>query len=116
MPLGRSPIAAGDSPARHSCSDGRGRVIDHEIQQFVGPDISQARAVKHGKNPVLANGIVQCRNQVFFRDGALLEELLHQLVFAFGDQFDQLFMSLLGRRTMFAGISPSLPLPLPPSS
>ena len=42
---------------------------------------------------------MQRRNQVFFRDGALFEELLHQLVIAFRDQLHQLFMRFLsGRR------------------
>jgi hypothetical protein len=39
---------------------------------------------------------VEGGDKVLFGDGALLEVLLHQLVFAFGDQFDQRFVAGLG--------------------
>ena len=39
---------------------------------------------------------MQPGDDVFFVDGALLEELFHELVVAFGDQFDQALMRGLG--------------------
>ena len=49
-----------------------------------------------GKDFVLANGVVQRRNQVFLGDGSLFEKFFHQGVVAFGHQFHQLFVLGLG--------------------
>ena len=46
---------------------------------------------------------MQRRDQVFFRDRSLLEELLHQGVVALGDHLDQRFVRLLSRRLQVGG-------------
>ncbi len=74
----------------------RGRVVDDEIHHPVGADVAQAGAEDHGEDFVFANGVVQRRNQVFFRNGSLLEKFFHQRVVAFGHQFHQLFVRGLG--------------------
>jgi len=41
------------------------------------------------EDAVFADGFVKRGDEVLFGDGALLEVLLHELVFAFGDQLDR---------------------------
>ena len=74
----------------------RRRVVHDEIHHPVGADIAQARAENYRENLVLANGVVQRRDQVFLRDGSLFEELFQQRVVALGHQFHQLFVLGLG--------------------
>ena len=49
-----------------------------------------------GKDFVFADGVVQRRDQVFFRDGSLFEKFFQQGVIAFGHQFHQFFVLGLG--------------------
>ena len=67
----------------------RGHVVHDEVEHFVGADVAQARSEEHGKDLVLANGVVQTGDNVLFVDGAFVEELFHQRVIAFGHQFYQ---------------------------
>ena len=82
---------------------GRGEIIDYEIQQMVGADVAQPGGKQHWENPVFLDGFMQRWNQVFFSDGAFIEELFHQLVFAFGNNLHQLFVGFLGRGFQIGG-------------
>ena len=75
---------------------GGGRVVDDEIHELVDADVAQAGGEEDGEKFVFANRFVQRRDQMLLGDGAGFEELFHQLVFAFGDQLDQLFVSFFG--------------------
>ena len=63
---------------------------------------------EHREDPHLAHFLVEPGDDVFFGQRALFEELFHQVVFAFGDQFDQFLVRLfrgfgvLGRDLGFA--------------
>ena len=58
--------------------------------------VGQAAREEHGEDAVFADGFVERGDEVLFGDGALLEVLFHQLVFAFGDELDQSFVAGLG--------------------
>ena len=95
--------------------DGRGRVDLDEVEQVVGGHVGQAAGEEHGEDAVFADGFVERGDEVLFGDGALLEVLLHQLVFAFGDQLDQSFMAGLGVGGKAGGnFAETLPRPSPP--
>ena len=64
---------------------------------MVGGDVGDAAGEQDGEDAVFANGFVERGDEVLLGDGALGEVLFHQLVFAFGDQFDQRFVGGLGR-------------------
>ena len=75
----------------------------------------QAAPEEHREDAVFADRLVQCGDQVLLGDGALLEELLHQLVFAFGDQLDQRLVTRLGIGCEAVGnLAGILPWPSPP--
>ena len=79
-----------------SALDGRGRVDLDEVEQVVEGHVGQAAGKEHGEDAVFADGLVERGDEVLFGDGALLEVLLHQLVFAFGDQLDESLVAGLG--------------------
>ncbi len=60
--------------------------------------VGQAAGEEHREDAVFANGLVEGGDEVVFGDGALFEVLLHQLVFAFGDELDQGLVAGLGIR------------------
>ena len=62
------------------------------IERHVG----EAAGEEHRKDAVFANRFMQCGDEMVFRDGALLEVLLHQFVFPFGDQLDESFVAGFG--------------------
>ena len=66
-----------------------GHVIHDEVEHLVGADVAQSGGEHYGENLVFANGVVQPANNMFLADGALVEELFHEHVVAFGDQFHQ---------------------------
>ena len=76
--------------------DGRGRVDLDEVEQVVEGHVGQAAGKEHGEDAVFADGLVQRGDEVLFGERAGLEVLLHQLVFAFGDQLDQSLVAGLG--------------------
>jgi len=74
----------------------RGRRLD-EVEQVVGSHVGQALEKSTGK--MRSSGWLHgARRSGAARDGALFEILLHQLVFALGDQLDQRLMAALRRR------------------
>ena len=77
--------------------------------------VGQAAGEQDREDAVFADGFVQRGDEVLFGDGALLEVLFHQLVFAFGDQLDQRFMAGLGVGGQGGGnLAETLPRPSPP--
>ena len=56
-----------------------------------------------GKTQILAHFFVEAGDDVFFRQRARIEEFGQQVVFAFGDQFDQFFMGLFGGFRVLGG-------------
>ena len=114
----RVSVAAGFGSGVHGAMlAGVGSVIDQEVEQVVHADVAEAGGEEHGEDLVVLDGLVQRRHQMFFGDSSLVEELFHQLVFALGDDLDQLlvgFFALLG--DVVWDIGPSFPLPLPPIS
>ncbi len=60
--------------------------------------VGQAAGEQHGEDAVFANGFVERGDEVLLGDGALLEVLFHELVFAFGDQLDERFVARPWRR------------------
>src|SRR5207253_10774326 len=83
--------------------DSTGAIVHDEIHQLVGDDVAQGRREQHGEQLVLADGIVQSGNQILFGNRAFVEEFFHQLVVAFGNQLDQLFVRLLGGAGQIGG-------------
>src|SRR5579872_7542407 len=73
----------------------RRRVIHDEIHHPVGANIAETGSEDYWEDFVFANSVVQRWNQILNWNGALFEELFHQLVIAFGDQLDQLFVRFL---------------------
>ena len=76
--------------------DGRGRVDLEEVEEMVEGHVGQAAGKEDGEDAVFADGFVERGDEVLFGDGALLEVLFHQLVFAFGDELDESFVAGLG--------------------
>ncbi len=76
--------------------DGRGRVDLEEVEQVIEGHVGQAAGEEDGEDAVFADGFVERGDEVLFGDGALLEVLFHELVFAFGDQLDEGFVAGLG--------------------
>ena len=62
---------------------------------MIRPHISQPARIQHRKDPVLANRLMQRRNQVTLRNRPLAEELLHQLILALRHQLHQRLVRLL---------------------
>ena len=102
--LARGRLAIGARATLHAPPlDRSGGIVHDEIHQLVGPDVAQARREQHGEQLVLADGIVQGGNQILFGNRAFVEEFFHQLVVAFGNQLDQLFVRLLGGAGQIGG-------------
>ncbi len=80
---------------RFSAISRRRKDFDDEIQDRVAADIVQGGTQQHGKDLLVANFLVQTLPQILGWKRAFLEEFLHQLVFAFGNQFHQRFMRCL---------------------
>ncbi len=76
--------------------EGRWRVDLDEVEQVVDGHVGQAARKQDRKDAVFADGFMQRGDQVLFSDGALLEVLFHQLVFALGHQLDQRLMAGFG--------------------
>ena len=85
-------IADGDGRAL----DRRGSVDLDEVEQVIEGHVGQAAGKEDREDAVFADGLMQRGDEVLLGDGALLEVLLHQLVFAFGDQLDQRLVAGLG--------------------
>ena len=60
-------------------------------------DACVAGGEEHGEELVLANRLMQRRNQMFLGDGASFEEFFHEPVIALGDQLHQLLVRALRR-------------------
>ena len=75
---------------------GRGRVDLEEVEEVVGADVAQAAGVEYREDAVFADGLVERGDQMLFGDRALAEELFHEFVFAFGDDFDERFVRGFG--------------------
>ena len=60
------------------------------------PTFRKSARIENREDPVLPNRLMQRADQVILRDGADSEELLHQLVLAFGHQLDKRLMRRLG--------------------
>ncbi len=71
---------------------GCGGVDLEEVEQMVGGDVGFAADEQDGEDAVFANGLVERGDEVLLGDGAFGEVLLHELVFAFGDEFDENFV------------------------
>src|SRR6266576_2794440 len=95
MTFGALPIAA-SSAVQGGVFRARRSVIDQEIHELVDANVSQSRGEQHRENLVFSDGIMQRGNEMFLRNRALVEELLHQPVVTLGNQFDQLLMRFLG--------------------
>ncbi len=93
-----SPFAHGSGVANGDgrTLSGRGRVDLDEVEQVVEGHVGQAAGEEHGEDAVFADGLVERGDEVLFGDGALLEVLFHQLVFAFGDQLYERLVAGLG--------------------
>ncbi len=100
MPLGGIAISRHPRFPLHPLMFRRRRSVVHdEVHYPVRADVPQSRAKDHRKNPVLAYRVMQRRDQIFFGNRSLLEELLHQFVVALRHQFDQLFVCFLRLRS-----------------
>ncbi len=73
-----------------------GESISKKREQAGGADIVQARGHHHRKDFFADDGFADGRNQVVNGDRAFAKKLFHHFVVAFGDHFDQLFVSLPG--------------------
>ena len=91
-----SPLFGVGAAVDRAALDRRRHVVHDEVQHLVGADVAQSGGEEHGENLVFANGVVQAADDVLFGDGALVEELFHQRVVAFGDQLDQPLVRGLG--------------------
>ena len=72
------------------------RQFHDEVHQTVRASVAETGGEQHRENFVLANGVVQRRDQVLLGNCALVEEFFHERVVAFGNHLDQLFVGLLG--------------------
>ena len=82
---------------------GGGECFHDEIEQPVGTDVVQAGHTEDREDAELTHFLIHSADDVFFGQGAHLEELLHQFVLAFGDHFDQFGMRFLRGFGVFGG-------------
>ena len=82
-----------------------GDVDLNEIEQVIEGHVSQAAGEQDWEDAVFADGLVERGDKVFLGDGALLEVLFHQFVFAFGNQLDEGLVPGLGIGCQEAGNS-----------
>ena len=92
LPLRRHRLQRGSVHRKRRTLHWRRRIHLDEIEQMIGGHIGRAARKQHREDAVFADRFVQGGDQVLFGNGALGEKLLHQLVFAFGDQLHQGFM------------------------
>ncbi len=85
-------FATGDGRAL----SGARRVDLDEVEEMIEGHVGEAARKEHGEDAVFANGFMERGDEVVFGDGAFLEILFHQLVFAFGDELDESFVAGLG--------------------
>src|SRR5580693_10724621 len=96
MTLRRLTISGGSRLSLHPfVLRRRGGVVHDEVHHPVGAYVAQTRPEDYREDLVLANGVMQGRNQILDWNSSLLEKLFHQLVVPFGDQLDQLLVRSL---------------------
>src|SRR3954453_3292776 len=89
-------VAAGFRRGVHSAVfTGVRRVVHQKVEQMVGADIAQSRSEEYGEDLIVADGLVQRRDQMLLRDRSRVEELFHQLIFALGNDLDEFLVRLL---------------------
>ena len=93
---GRLGIRRGGDAGDGFALGGRGDVVDHEVEDFVAADVAQAGGEQDGEELVFADGVVDAGDDVLLADGSGVEELAHELVIAFGDEFDEGLVRGLG--------------------
>ena len=91
-------VADGDASPRRI-----GKHFHQEIEQRGAADVVQRGRQHHRINALGLESVAQPFHQVFHRQRALLEELLHQRVVALGDHFHQCLMRSLGGLGEFPG-------------
>ena len=75
---------------------GRGKNRDHQIQDRVAADVVEG-GTKHDREKALGDDrFAEPDDEIVYRQSALVEKFLHELVVAFGDEFHQRFMAELG--------------------
>ena len=76
--------------------DGGWRVDLEEVEKMIEGHVGEAAGEEHREDAVFADGFVERGDEVVFGYSALFEVLLHELVFAFGDELDQRLVAGLG--------------------
>ena len=85
-----------DKRSNFAALRGIGHILDDEIEDQVAADVVDGGSAHHGEDAHFANTLAHALENMVHREGALLEELFHVSVVAFGDDFDQDLVSLLG--------------------
>ena len=70
--------------------------VHDEIHHQARADIMQGGSEQHREQAMGQDRLAQAFLQIGYREGALVEELLHQSVVALGDHFHQGFVGFLG--------------------
>src|SRR5258708_26131328 len=88
-------LAAGLFEADLRVLIGMGERVGKESEQAGGADVVKRGSHQDGKDFFGDNGFSNGGNEVVDGDGAFAEKLFHHFVVAFGDHFDEFFVSFL---------------------
>ncbi len=72
---------------------GSGRELDEKVHPAIDPKVGPRGGEQNREHPASGDGLAQAGLQMAQGNRALVEELLHQGVVVFGDQFDQRFVA-----------------------
>ena len=76
---------------------GRGKELDDRVQQRVDADVAHRGGGEHGEDAAGEHRLAQPAHEVFLGQGALVEELLDQVLVALRDHLDELLAPARGR-------------------
>jgi len=79
-----------------ACSSGCGKSVGKKSEQAGGTDVAERGSHQDGEDFLGDDGFADGGDEVVDGNGAFAEKLFHHFVVAFGDHFDEFFVSFLG--------------------